>query len=103
MGGETVVRRSAVGIGADGTTLYVGVSNATNARAIAIGMQHAGAADVAQLDINWSYPHFVMFRPSSSGGREGFVLFEGFAYDDNTYIERRSPRDFFYVVRAASP
>jgi hypothetical protein len=100
LGGETVVRRSAVGIDREHTTLYVGVSNATHARAIALGMSHVGAADVAQLDINWSYPHFVMFRPSEEGTPEGFVLFEGFAYEDNTYISRRSPRDFFYITKA---
>jgi hypothetical protein len=101
LGGETVVRRSAVGVDREHTTLYVGVSNATHARAIALGMQHAGAADVAQLDINWSYPHFVMFRPSTEGTPEGFGLFEGFAYEDNTYITRRSQRDFFYITKAA--
>lgn len=100
LGGETVVRRSAVGVDQERTILYVGVSNATHARAIALGMRHAGAADVAQLDINWSYPHFVMFRPSEEGTPEGFVLFEGFAYDDNTYISRRSQRDFFYITKA---
>jgi hypothetical protein len=101
LGGETVVRRSAVGLDREQKTLFVGVSNATNARALALGMRHIGAADVAQLDINWSYPHFVMFRPSKEGVPEGFVLFEGFAYEDNTYISRRSPRDFFYVTRKA--
>jgi len=99
-GGATVVRRSAVGLDRERTTLYFGVSNATHARAIALGMQHAGATDVAQLDINWSYPHFVMFRPSEDGAPEGFGLFEGFAYQSGTYISRRSPRDFFYVTKA---
>ena len=100
LGGETVVRRSAVGLDRERTTLYVGVSNATHARAIALGMQHVGAADLAQLDINWSYPHVVMFRRSKEGAPEGYVLFEGFAYEDNTYVSRRSQRDFFYVTRA---
>ena len=102
LGGETVVRRSAVGLDRERKTLYVGVSNATHARAIALGMRHAGASDVAQLDINWSYPHFVMFRPTKEGIPEGFSLFEGFAYEGNTYITRRSQRDFFYVIRTIS-
>jgi hypothetical protein len=99
LGGETVVRRSAVGLDPGRTILYMGVSNATTARAIAIGMQHAGATDVAQLDINWSYPHFVLFGRSDSGERQGHSLFEGFAYEDDEYVSRSSTRDFFYVVR----
>jgi hypothetical protein len=98
VGGETVIRRSAIGIDPERRILYVGVSNATTARAIAIGMQHAGASDVAQLDINWSYPRFVLFRRSESGERQGHTLFEGFAYEDNEYVSRSSTRDFFYVV-----
>jgi hypothetical protein len=62
-------------------------------------MEHTGASDVAQLDINWSYPHFIMFRPSKSGERQGFALFDGFAYESNEYISRSSARDFFYLVR----
>jgi hypothetical protein len=99
LGGGTVVRRSAVGLNADQTVLYMGVGNATTARAIALGMQHAGAVDVAQLDINWSYPHFIMFRPPKNGNRQGFTLFDGFAYEENEYITRSSTRDFFYLVR----
>jgi hypothetical protein len=102
LGGETVVRRSAIGLDRERKTLFFGVSNATNARAIALGMRHVGATHVAQLDINWSYPHIVMFRPSKEGTPEGFVLFQGFAYEDNTYISRGSPRDFFYVIGRAT-
>jgi hypothetical protein len=99
LGGGTVVRRSAIGLNADRTVLYMGVSNATTARAIALGMQHAGASHVAQLDINWSYPRFVMFRRSSSGEYQGFGLFEGFAFQEHEYISRAATRDFFYLVR----
>jgi hypothetical protein len=99
LGGGTVVRRSAVGLNADRSVLYMGVGNATTARAIALGMQHAGATDVAQLDINWSYPHFIMFKAPKNGNRQGFTLFDGFAYEENEYLSRSSTRDFFYVVR----
>jgi hypothetical protein len=99
LGGGTVVRRSAIGLDASGGILYVGVSNATNARALARGMQHAGAASVAQLDINWSYPHIVTFRATTAGDPQGYLLFDGFSYEDNTYLARRSQRDFFYLTR----
>jgi len=99
LGGGTVVRRSAIGLDASGGVLYVGVSNGTNARAMARGMQHVGASTVAQLDINWSYPHIVTFRASTTGAPQGDLLFEGFTYEDKTYLERRSRRDFFYLTR----
>jgi hypothetical protein len=102
LGGGTVVRRSAIGLDESGRTLYVGVSNATNARALARGMQHVGASRVAQLDINWSYPHILTFRASATGAPEGRLLFDGFAYEDTTYLARRSRRDFFYLTREPS-
>jgi hypothetical protein len=100
--GGTVVRRSAIGLDETGTVLYASVSNATNARALARAMRHAGATRVAQLDINWSYPHIVTFRRSKSGAPEGALLFDGFTYEDGTYLARRSRRDFFYITREAN-
>jgi hypothetical protein len=99
LGGGTVVRRSAIGLDAQRNVLFMGVSNATTARVLAMGMQHVGASEVAQLDINWSYPHFIMFRPPKGGARQGFSLFDGFAYEEKQYITRPSQRDFFYLVR----
>lgn len=97
--GGTVVRRSAIGLDESGDVLFACVSNATNARALARAMRHAGATQVAQLDINWSYPHIVTFRASKSGAAEGALLFDGFTYEEGTYLTRRSRRDFFYVTR----
>jgi hypothetical protein len=98
--GETVIRRSAVGLAPDGQVLYVGISNHTTARAIAAGMHHAGSADVAQLDVNWSYPKFVLFEPGEGGpDRKAVPLAQGFEHSEDEYIRKRSYRDFFYLVR----
>ena len=97
--GETVIRRSAIGLNAAGDTLFVAMSNHTNARAIADGMHHAGAVNVAQLDVNWSFPRFMMFPKDATGTRVAESLFEGFDVTDNEYIRDRNKRDFFYVVR----
>jgi hypothetical protein len=43
-----------------------------------------------------------MFRQAKSGQRQGFSLFDGFAYENNEYLSRASTRDFFYVVRKDS-
>jgi hypothetical protein len=97
--GETVIRRSAMGIDAAGTTLYVGISNHTTAPALARGMHHAGAATVAQLDINFSYPKFVTFRESPvSKLRVAAPLTDDFEYSEHEYLRKPSPRDFFYVM-----
>jgi hypothetical protein len=100
--GETVIRRSAIGIDASGNVLFVGISNHTTASAIADGMNHAGAVSVAQLDVNFSYPKFVLFqRPpgaAEGGDREAVALAEGFEFSTAEYIRERARRDFFYVT-----
>jgi hypothetical protein len=98
--GETVIRRSAVGLDKTHQVLYVGISNHTTARAIADGMHHAGAVTVGQLDVNWSYPKFVLFEPKDGGGpRKAVALAAGFELGEDEYIRKRSYRDFFYLVR----
>jgi hypothetical protein len=101
LGGDTVIRRSAVGLAADGQVLFVGITNHTTAQALADGMLHVGAADVAELDVNWSFPKFVMFRELEDGRLHAHSLFEGFEAADDDFVRRSSPRDFFYVARRA--
>jgi hypothetical protein len=97
--GETVIRRSAIGVDKAGTTLYVGISNHTTAPVMARGMHHAGAATIAQLDINFSYPKFVTFRESAASKLKVAVpLADGFEYSEHEYLRKASLRDFFYVV-----
>lgn len=102
--GDTVIRRSAIGVSADGETLYSGIGDHTTARAIALAMKHAGAADVAQLDVNWSYPKFVIFRPRE--GKRGELvatkLCDGFEFSEDEYIRERAARDFFYLTERSN-
>jgi hypothetical protein len=97
VGGDVVIRRSAIGLGSDRTVLYVGISNFTTARAIADGMRHAGAHDVAQLDVNWTFPKFLIYR-RDAGVPRAEVLVDGFVYEPDEYVRKKSPRDFFYIV-----
>lgn len=103
LGGGTVVRRSALGLDAAGTTLFMAVSNHTSPRAMAVAMGHLGAVHAAQLDINYSYPRFVLFPASPSGERESASLFEGFKVEKDDYLREPSVRDFFYVTRRPAP
>jgi len=98
--GDTVIRRSAIGLNATRDVLYVSITNHSTARVLADGMHHCGAIDVAQLDVNWSYPKFVTFEPSESGPqRKAVALADGFEYSPDEYIRKKQRRDFFYLMR----
>ena len=98
--GDTVIRRSAVGLSADRQILYVTITNHTTARVLADGLRHAGAVNIAQLDVNWSYPKFVLFEPGDAGPeRKAVALASGFEFSEDEYIRTRARRDFFYLLR----
>jgi hypothetical protein len=97
--GETVIRRSAIALSQDGETLFVAVTNSTTARALALGMRAAGGWNVAQLDVNRSFPKFLLFPRDESGARHAQTLFDGFLFDREEMIDEPNPRDFFYLVR----
>jgi hypothetical protein len=96
--GGTVIRRSAIGLDANRRVLFVAITNDTTATALAVAMLHAGASDVAQLDVNWSYPKFVMFPRETDGAPYAQSLFDGFLVGRDDFVRKRSSRDFFYVV-----
>ena len=97
--GNTVIRRSAIGMSADGQILYVGITNHTTAKVLALGMHHVGAAHVAQMDVNWSYPKFVTYEPDRHGVLKPIPLASGFEFSEDLYLRERSMRDFFYLAR----
>lgn len=97
--GNTVIRRSAVGLSKDRQILYVGISNHTTAKVMANGMHHAGAHDVAQMDVNWSYPKIVTYEVGKDEKLHPVAVAEGFEFSDDLYVRERSMRDFFYLAR----
>jgi hypothetical protein len=101
--GNTVIRRSAIGISQDKKVLYVGITNHTTAKALAVGMMHAGSHVVTQMDVNWSYPKFVTYEPDKSGRLVPKALADGFEFNENLYLRERSMRDFFYLTRNPEP
>jgi len=102
VGGDTVIRRSAIGISADGRTLFVGVSNRTTAPALADGMRHAGARTGAQLDVNEAFPRFLTYEKSADGKLVAESIAPGFHYRAGHYVDAPSSRDFFYLTRKSA-
>lgn len=99
--GSTVIRRSAIGLAKDGRVLYVAIGDHTTADAIARAMNHAGAHHVAQLDVNFSYPKFLLFEPREPGSQElvAVPIAKGFEYTEDEYVTKPAQRDFFYLAR----
>ena len=102
VGGGTVVRRSALGVSADGMVLFFGMGDSLTARSLADGMRAAGAHDVAQLDVNHVFPRFLLFDVANGGEVQAVQpLCSGFSFSSGDYVRVPMPRDFFYVTRAS--
>jgi hypothetical protein len=100
--GDTVIRRSALGLSEDRQTLYYGLGEAMTAEAIAIGMKAAGAHWAAELDVNYSYPRMLFYeRPAPEQlpiAKSAIIPAIDFTRYD--YVANASPRDFFYLTRS---
>ncbi|WP_437291747.1 phosphodiester glycosidase family protein [Sorangium sp. So ce406] len=98
--GETVIRRSAIGVDATGKRLFYGLGEAVTARTLAHGMKAAGAHDVAELDVNHAYPRFLLYDRGADGApRATSAIIPDVEYKPEEYVAEPSPRDFFYLRR----
>jgi len=95
----TVIRRSAIGLDDARRLLYVGIGNHVTGKAIAEAMTHAGAHYVAQLDVNFSYPKFLLYDDGPNDTLVPVPLTKNFEYDPGQYVHTPSHRDFFYVTK----
>lgn len=100
--GDTIIRRSAIGLSKDRRALLYGLGDAMTAQAIARGMLVAGAHWVAELDVNYSYPRFLFFERSKAGAAPvaSSAIIPGIDFTADEYVTRPSVRDFFYLTRA---
>lgn len=101
--GEVVIPRSAVGLDAEGRTLYFSLSHDATPRIMADGMRHIGATHVAQLDVNWPYPRLLVFRRVGSENPFAASPIEHIPFDPADYLRKASKRDFFYVTWRSDP
>lgn len=99
--GETIIRRSAIGLNADRRILYYGLGEAMTAQSLARGMKAAGAVDVAELDVNHSYPRFLFYdrEPGQAQPYAREAIIPAIEYKRDEYVGRSSRRDFFYLTR----
>jgi hypothetical protein len=97
--GETVIRRSAIGISNDGKTLFYGIGDAMTAQSLARGMKAAGSYAAAELDVNYSYPRFLTYAKGQGATPTATQsLIPGVDFTKDQYVAP-SPRDFFYLTR----
>jgi hypothetical protein len=101
IGGKREIRRTALGLDATGQTLYFGIGEWVWARDLALALKVAGAVDVAELDINWSYTRFLLYDRSTPP-KVVSTLIPKVEYSKDGYISKAAPRDFFYLRRKTS-
>ncbi len=99
--GKLEIRRSAVGVDASGQVLLFGIGEEVTPKDLAVAMKAAGAVSSAQLDINWSYTRFLVYRqPEAAALPEVvFTLLPKMKHGRKEYVSDPAPRDFFYVLR----
>lgn len=105
--GETVIRRSALGISDDGRVLYYGMGDDLTARTVADALARAGARTVMELDINASFPRFLLYAHATAedGGPDTIKVREALMpskFGPQEYVGKPWYRDFFYVTRKPS-
>jgi hypothetical protein len=100
--GAVDIRRSALGIADGGRTLIYGLGEWITPRALAESMRAAGAASVAELDVNWSFTRFLLYGPGASPGSPPEVtstLVPKIKHAPGEYVQKASERDFLYLSR----
>lgn len=100
VGGDTIIRRSALGLSKDKRYAYYALGDAVTAQSLGRAMQAVGAYDAAQLDVNYSYPRFMLYEASEAGVPMATApLLPDLKYSPTDYVGAPSQRDFFYVTR----
>jgi len=97
--GETIIRRSAIGLDASGRILFYALGDAVTAQSIGRAMLVVGARDAAQLDVNFAYPRFVLFGERNGRTELTEGLIPGLSFQPTDFTVGPSRRDFFYVTR----
>jgi hypothetical protein len=103
VGGDTIIRRSAIGLSKDKRYLFYALGDATTAQSIGRAIEVVGAHDAAQLDVNYSYPRFFVFERGITGASIYEPIIDDIKYSPAEYVGTPSQRDFFYVTKKKNP
>ncbi len=95
IGNATFVWRTALGIRADGSLVFV-VGNSMSVRTLATIVRDAGAVRAMELDINKSWTNFMTYAHPSAGVAVPTMLTPDAAPNPNRYLQP-STRDFVAV------
>lgn len=102
--GDTIIRRSAFGLDADKRVAFYGMGDDLSAGSLARAMKVAGADGVAQLDVNFSYPRFMIFDGATEGPpKVKAPLAPTPNWKPEEYSTVSTHRDFFYLTRRKEP
>mgnify|MGYP000908345540 CR=1 FL=1 len=99
VGGDTIIRRSAIGLSQDKKYLFYALGDAVTAQSLGRALLTVGAHDAAQLDVNYSYPRFLLFERGEGGPSATGPIIPDIKYNPADYVRTASQRDFFYVTR----
>ena len=99
VGGDTIIRRSAIGLSKDKKHLFYALGDAVTAQSIGRAMLTVGAHDAAQLDVNHSYPRFLLFEKAEGGSVATAPIIPELKYNPSDYVRTPSSRDFFFLTR----
>ena len=100
VGGDTVIRRSALGLDADGKTLFYGLGESVTSESLARAMLAAGAANAAQLDVNATYPRFLLYKhPDGELPLVDSSIIPDLDFKKHEYVDKAETRDFFFLTR----
>jgi hypothetical protein len=99
-GGATYVRRSGVGVTADGDVVFA-LGPTMSPRSLATALQQAGAVRAMELDINISWPSFMAYDSSGSPGDPRPFKWGDYPRSAERYFSH-SARDFVAVYARAT-
>ena len=93
--GDSITWRSALGLSADGRTLYYAAGEQTDVVNLAKAMARAGTGEALELDVNNYWVHFaaILWTGTTLNAEP---LLDGMNQDVGRYL-KSSARDFFYV------
>ena len=99
-GGATYVRRSGVGVTADGDVVFA-LGPTMSPRSLATALQQAGAVRAMELDINISWPSFMAYDSSADPGDPRPFKWGDYPRAAERYFSH-SARDFVAVYARAT-